>query len=109
MHIIYLTTNIVNGKQYVGQRLTKYDSDKYFGSGKLILKAIQKYGADSFKRIIVDRADNREEANRKELFWQKFYNCFNPRGYNITVGSLAEIQYLIILRNMRLLKNMAKI
>lgn len=87
MYIIYLTTNCVNRKQYVGQKLSKRDSNDYLGSGKLILKAIKKYGKESFKRIDIDKANTRIEANQKELFWQKFYDCFNPKGYNIAIGA----------------------
>ena len=37
---VYKTTNLVNGKMYIGK--TKYDKPLYFGSGKLIQIAIKK-------------------------------------------------------------------
>ncbi len=41
---IYLTTNIINDKKYIGQhRSDKYDKD-YLGSGILLSKAVRKYG-----------------------------------------------------------------
>ncbi len=86
MYTIYLTTNSANNKQYVGQKLSKRDRDSYFGSGKLILKAIKKYGKENFTRINIDKASSQIEADQKELFWQKFYDCFNPKGYNIAIG-----------------------
>ena len=45
---VYITTNHVNGKQYIGQR--KYDKQgkwkEYLGSGVVLSKAIKKYGLE---------------------------------------------------------------
>lgn len=43
---IYLTTNTINGKKYIG--MCTRDDDWYFGSGKLIKSAIKKYGKENF-------------------------------------------------------------
>ena len=40
--IIYKTTNLVNGKIYVGQ--TTRDDENYIGSGSVLLQAVKKYG-----------------------------------------------------------------
>ena len=42
-YYIYLITNKINGKQYIGQHYGELE-DSYFGSGVLITKAIEKYG-----------------------------------------------------------------
>lgn len=40
MYYIYRTTNLINGKTYIGQHNTKdIMNDQYKGSGKLIKKA----------------------------------------------------------------------
>ena len=53
---IYKTTNIVNGKIYIGQH--KYSKNKidesYLGSGKLLIKAINKYGIENFECVILE-------------------------------------------------------
>ncbi len=68
MYIIYLTTNDVNNKQYVGQKCLKRDRKSYLGSGRLILKAIKKYGKEHFKRVNIDNANTQIDADQKELF-----------------------------------------
>ena len=47
---VYLTTNLINSKKYVGQTVTPLNGRKYVGSGKLIKAAIKKYGIENFKR-----------------------------------------------------------
>ena len=49
----YITTNKVNGKQYVGAHTEKKDNDRYLGTGQLIKKAIKKYGRDNFEKTIL--------------------------------------------------------
>ena len=54
MFYIYKTTNLSNGKQYIGS----HDGDpfdSYIGSGKLIIKAIKKYGRGNFIREILEK------------------------------------------------------
>jgi len=40
-NFVYVTTNIVNGKQYVGDHSTNDLNDEYLGSGNLIRHAIK--------------------------------------------------------------------
>lgn len=84
--IIYLTVNQINGKVYVGQ--TSINKNGYIGSGKLLKRAIKKYGKDNFARTIL-----RSDINSlKELnLWEDFYiRLFGSRnleiGYNIVPG-----------------------
>ena len=48
--IIYKTTNLVNGKIYIGQ--DSNNNPNYLGSGKLLKYAISKYGIENFKLSI---------------------------------------------------------
>jgi len=87
IHYIYKTTNLINGKFYIGKRSTSlYDNwydDPYIGSGKLLKAAIKKYGKQSFIKNIFCYADNRKDnANNEVLFvadqW-KLKECYNLR------------------------------
>ena len=45
--IIYKTTNLVNGKIYIGK--DSKNNPNYLGSGNLLKKALIKYGKENFK------------------------------------------------------------
>lgn len=83
--VIYMTTNLVNGKIYIGQ--DSKNNDNYFGSGKLISSAIRKYGIENFKKEILDYAITQSELNEKEKYWIAKTNSTDKNvGYNITHG-----------------------
>lgn len=87
---IYITTNLINNKQYIGKKKrNKFDS-KYIGSGKLLWEDIKKnnYTRDDFKVEILDTtAKNLEELNELEKFYIKKYNAVaDDRFYNIASG-----------------------
>lgn len=46
---IYKTTNLINGKIYIGQmHITIFLGNKYLGSGKILKQAINKDGYNNF-------------------------------------------------------------
>lgn len=65
-YLIYKITNTINNKIYIGKHQTKDKNDDYMGSGKLLLKAINKYGIDKFKKEILFECNSEEEMNQKE-------------------------------------------
>lgn len=84
---IYITTNLTNGKKYIGQHIAKTLNDNYLGSGKALKHAINKYGLENFKREIIHFADSQEELNELEKFYiSKYDACSNPDFYNIHIG-----------------------
>lgn len=64
-YYIYITTNKINGKKYIGQHKGKPD-DNYLGSGINLIKAIKKYGKENFFKEILCFCETREEADIKE-------------------------------------------
>ena len=80
---IYLTTNLINGKIYIGKRQKSTFDQNYYGSGTVLEQALIKYGKENFKREILDWAYSLEELNEKECYWIKKYNAKNKKiGYN---------------------------
>lgn len=65
-YVVYKTTNLVNSKYYIGVHRTNDPNDDYLGSGKLIKRAIKKYGVSSFKKEILFLFDSVEDAYNKE-------------------------------------------
>lgn len=85
---IYKTTNLINGKFYIGKRVyRKRDDNWYLGSGIYLNRAIQKYGRTNFKKEIIEWCDNKEDLCKREIFWIKELDANNPLiGYNISKG-----------------------
>ena len=81
-YTVYKTTNLVNGKFYIGTHKTKHLNDDYLGSGKYLKRAIEKHGKENFKKEILFVFDNPEEmfAKEAELVTEDFIaenNCYN--------------------------------
>ena len=84
---IYETTNLINGKKYIGQHKSKNFDEKYIGSGKYLWNAIRKYGIENFECKIIEECDSREQLNEREIYWISFYNAVKSKNYyNITKG-----------------------
>ena len=94
--IIYKTTNLTDGRIYVGYSAnTRKRQSHYFGSNKELKSDLNRLGEETFIKIIIDNYRNKEERRRKERFWIAFYDARNPAiGYNVhpggTGGDLSE-------------------
>jgi group I intron endonuclease len=83
--VIYLITNNINGKIYIGKSINS--TEDYYGSGISINRAINKYGKKNFTKKILEKCDNINDLNEKEIFWIKYYDSTNRDiGYNIAEG-----------------------
>jgi len=47
---VYKTTNLINGKIYVGLHVTDNLEDDYLGSGSQLKLAVKKYGKEKFQK-----------------------------------------------------------
>jgi hypothetical protein len=83
--IIYKTTNLINGKYYVGRHYTSAD-DGYLGSGKFLKHSILKNGKENFQREILEHVTS-ANVNEREIFWIAELSATNLKiGYNLTIG-----------------------
>ena len=83
--VIYKTTNLINGKFYIGK--DKFNKENYLGSGLILKHAIEKYGITNFKKEIIQECTTQDELNNAEIYWINFYNATNKDiGYNIALG-----------------------
>lgn len=84
---VYMTTNLINGKKYIGQKKYGRNCDSYLGSGRVLKQAIEKYGKENFKREILEECDTKVELDKAEKNWISFYNASNDEMfYNIALG-----------------------
>ena len=92
---IYITTNLVNGKKYLGQRKYSKGWESYLGSGVAFKKALKKYGKENFKREIIIEAETAEELNQFEKELSIKYDVVNSDNwYNLCYGGGATTGYV---------------
>lgn len=90
---IYKTTNLINGKIYIGKSQNTFNPG-YLGSGSILKKAIKKHGKSNFKVDLLEECSSLEDLNIREVFWIKEYNSLDPEvGYNITSGGTGGNTY----------------
>lgn len=88
MYFLYITTNKINNKRYVGlSKLNKPGVEKYLGSGKHLNRAIAKYGRENFSREIIAYYDNLSDVIAAEKSFILEHEChLSDEWYNIAVG-----------------------
>ena len=83
--VIYLTTNLINGKKYIGKDINNRPG--YLGSGIYIKQAIQKYGKENFKKEILCECYDYSILNELESFFIYLLSATDENiGYNMTFG-----------------------
>jgi group I intron endonuclease len=87
---VYLLTNLVNGKVYVGQSINIEgrwkDHFHYHRAPKCLQAAIDKYGADNFKKEVLQEC-LRDELDEYEIFYiAKYRSSEKEIGYNRCPG-----------------------
>lgn len=81
--IIYKTTNIINGKFYIGQ--DSKNNPNYLGSGTALSRAIKKYSRENFVKETLEKCNTKDHLNEREIYWIEKTNS-REVGYNIARG-----------------------
>jgi hypothetical protein len=89
IHTVYKTTNLINGKYYIGKHSTENINDNYLGSGIALLKAISKYGRDKFvKQILFQYTDEAAAYATEHKLIIEADMVNDPQSYNLCYGGL---------------------
>jgi group I intron endonuclease len=81
---VYLVSNKLNGKQYVGQTINPHLP---IGHGRIMKSAYKLHGKDNFDyEPLCTSIENRATLNAVERFWIAVLDTVVPKGYNIELG-----------------------
>lgn len=96
-YTVYVRTNKINGKQYVGQtknfnkREKAWNSYKELYANPKISEDRNKYGLENFETIILAETNNREDAWKLEKKYIAEFNTKFPNGYNLSDGGKGPV------------------
>lgn len=102
MNEVYLITNKINGKQYVGvtcrgyqARFKEHVQAAINGSRTILHNAIRKYGFENFKVELIESNISDADIGDKERFYIDKYQTFylHRTGYNMTTGGGGVVDY----------------
>ena len=99
--IVYIITNSVNGKVYVGQTISSmarrwrqhaHYATRSLPSGMAIHHAMRKYGIDAFQIRELEQGLDRSDLDRLEIFYIAEFHATDPQfGYNLTGGGVSYV------------------
>lgn len=103
LYVIYLITNLINNKKYVGQTRQGREEKRWqehfvytVNDNKVLHNAIRKYGHENFEFKVIENGIPEELVDEREQYYIKYYNTFylNGQGYNMTEGGQGIHGYL---------------
>lgn len=89
---IYLWTNEINGKHYVGQTQCFYNRMMDYKNGKAtpyLNNAMKKYGIENFSIEIIEKCCI-EALDEREQYWMDYYESYIPSKVIIFVSMLLQ-------------------
>ena len=91
---LYQITNLINNKIYIGVHKTSSIDDGYMGSGKVLLRAYEKYGIENFQKDILEYFHSSTEMfNReKEVVTDDF--LLREDTYNLRRGGFGGFDFI---------------
>lgn len=104
-HYVYLITNLINDKKYVGKsnnikvrwgyhkKVAFGGKEKYPTDFFAVHAAIAKYGVENFKIEILEEFDSEDESYKSETRWIETYGSNKKdNGYNCNMGGKGGIR-----------------
>lgn len=98
-YTVYLRTNKINGKQYVGQtsnfkqRERQWRCLKWYYANKELTNDRNTFGVENFDIVILFETEDAVEASEKECEYIAKYNTLYPNGYNVSTGGKKGFKY----------------
>lgn len=120
MAYIYVITNKINQKQYVGKtehidpvlRFKEHirESQKKRSDNRPFHRALRKYGAENFSFSVLEEV-NSSEASHREIYWISELNTYGSSGYNATKGGdgSAYLDYQKIIEDYKVIGEQRKV
>lgn len=94
---IYLITNLINNKKYVGQtinieqRWKNHIKDSTKLVSRYLYRAMNKYGIENFKFEVIEDNIPINLVSEREVHWISELNTKAPNGYNMTDGGEGSV------------------
>lgn len=85
-HFIYKTVCLISNKYYIGMHSTKKLNDGYLGSGKVLMRSVNKYGRDNHKLEILEFIDTRIQLKNRERELVNEKLLQDPMNMNLQIG-----------------------
>ena len=99
---IYVITNLINSKTYVGKTTSTIDerwqehcrdSKKERCEKRPLYDAFNKYGIENFKIEELEYIEDENELSNKEIYWINELQTYGHNGYNATKGGDGKTLY----------------
>ena len=78
---IYETTNLINGKKYIGKHISNKFDNNYYGYGIGLKRALNKYGKENFKIKILEEVEDLALLSKSETDYIIKINAVKDNNY----------------------------
>lgn len=78
---IYITTNLINYKKYIGKHAKSEFDKSYLGSGRELKLAIQKYGRENFICEPIEWVKSAKALDEREYWWTQYLEVVKDVNY----------------------------